>query len=58
MANRVKEKNEENLCMMGRTWTGWNLIRESLGTSWPLGGSSGSGWTAATAERKKRKTFA
>jgi hypothetical protein len=28
-----KEKHEENLWMMVRTWTDWNHIRESLGTS-------------------------
>jgi hypothetical protein len=33
MAHRGKEKNEENLWMMVRTSTNWNLIRELLGTS-------------------------
>jgi hypothetical protein len=34
MAHRGKEKKkEENLWMMVRTWTGWHLIRELLGTS-------------------------
>jgi hypothetical protein len=30
-----KRKKEENVWMMVRTWTNWNLIREPFGTSWP-----------------------
>jgi hypothetical protein len=33
MPHRGKEKNEENLWMMVRTWTDWNPIRELLGVS-------------------------
>jgi hypothetical protein len=35
MAHCGKEKNEENLWMIVRTWTNWNLIRDPLGMSWP-----------------------
>jgi hypothetical protein len=37
MAHPGKERNEENIWMMVRTWTSWNLTREPLGTSWPEG---------------------
>jgi hypothetical protein len=30
-----KRKNDENLWMIVRTWTNWNLIREPLGTNCP-----------------------
>jgi hypothetical protein len=57
MAHRGKEKKEaENLWMMVRTWTNWNLVRELLWTSWPLGGSSGSRYRAAIEVRGKKRT--
>lgn len=33
MPHHGKEKNEETLRMMVRSWTDWNPIREPLGTS-------------------------
>jgi hypothetical protein len=35
MAHHGKEKNVENLWMVVRTWTNWNLIREPLRMNWP-----------------------
>jgi hypothetical protein len=56
MAHPWKEKIEENLWMMVRTWTNWNLRRELLWTSWPQGGSSGSGWRRKNSHGKDGET--
>jgi hypothetical protein len=48
----VGKRNEENLWIMVKIWTNWNLIREPLGMIWPYGGSGGSAWRINTAEKK------
>jgi hypothetical protein len=35
MDHNGKEKNEENIWMMVKTWTNCNFIREPLVMSWP-----------------------
>jgi hypothetical protein len=51
---RERERNKiRKLWIIVITWTNWKLIREPLGTSWPLGGSSCSGWRVITAEENE-----
>jgi hypothetical protein len=56
MPHRGKEKNEENLWMMVRIWTDWNLIREPLGTSSLKEGAAGAVERVMTARKTEHVT--